>query len=128
MPEIPTDYAEQYKLFPNVDNCPNSKMSRRGGCYLQNIAYEDGSRTANEILTEALSTCNELEDCVVASCGYDDTICNGECFSCTLQMDHDPSMGHDEAHYYCDLRWAMLVIIFFPFMVFFYCFDSQQKT
>ena len=34
---VPPRLEDEYKLLPNVDNCPNSGMAHDGGCYLKNV-------------------------------------------------------------------------------------------
>ena len=59
------------------------------------------------MLAQALGDCKHMRDCAFVSCGFDETICGGECYSCTLQMAYDPAQGDKDTHYYCDRRWAM---------------------
>jgi hypothetical protein len=85
-----------------------SKFARNGGCYLKNVAFADGSKTDEEVLSAALSKCDSMSECMYASCGYDDLICGGNCYSCTLQMAYDPLLSDEQKpKFFCDLRWAM---------------------
>lgn len=109
MPRVPRIHDSHYTLRPNVDNCPNSKSKARGGCYLDNI--EGTAKESSEaVLQRALDSCSSNKDCGLVSCGYDVNICNGKCFSCTLQMAYDPLLTTSKKpKFFCDLRWAMYV-------------------